>query len=138
VEQRSQRKALIVYSGVPFALVGGIFALGVAKMSLSLSALIGLMAVTGIAVFNKLVRSSLREAARKKSRAESGSDSDNQESASTSIMYSPGRDGRIYTNAFVDRVRRRSPTPNCGHWNWRLIHFNVANTGHTAPVASCV
>jgi len=52
---RSWSRALIVYSGVPFALIGGIFALGVAKMSLSLSALIGLMALTGIAVFNKLV-----------------------------------------------------------------------------------
>jgi len=52
---RSWSRALIVYSGIPFALVGGIFALALAKMSLTLSALIGLMAVAGIAVLNKLV-----------------------------------------------------------------------------------
>jgi cobalt-zinc-cadmium resistance protein CzcA len=46
---------LIVYVGVPFALVGGIFALAFAQMSLTLSALIGLLAVAGIAILNKLV-----------------------------------------------------------------------------------
>ena len=52
---RSWSRAFIVYSGIPFALVGGIFALALTQMSLSLSALIGLMAVAGIAVLNKLV-----------------------------------------------------------------------------------
>jgi heavy metal efflux system protein len=52
---RSFSRAFIVYTGIPFALVGGIFALAVAKMPLTLSALIGLMAVAGIAVLNKLV-----------------------------------------------------------------------------------
>jgi heavy metal efflux system protein len=52
---RSFSRALIVYTGIPFALVGGILALAVARMPLTLPALIGLMAVAGIAVLNKLV-----------------------------------------------------------------------------------
>jgi heavy metal efflux system protein len=52
---RSWGRALIVYVGVPFALVGGILALVFAQMSLTLSALIGLLAVAGIAILNKLV-----------------------------------------------------------------------------------
>jgi heavy metal efflux system protein len=55
VSLRSWSRAFIVYSGVPFAIVGGIFSLALAKMPLTLSALIGLMAVAGIAVLNKLV-----------------------------------------------------------------------------------
>jgi cobalt-zinc-cadmium resistance protein CzcA len=52
---RSWRRALAVYVGVPFALAGGIFALALAGMPLTLSALIGLVAVAGIALLNKLV-----------------------------------------------------------------------------------
>ena len=52
---RSWRRALAVYVGVPFALAGGIFALALAGLSLTLSALIGLVAVAGIALLNKLV-----------------------------------------------------------------------------------
>jgi cobalt-zinc-cadmium resistance protein CzcA len=52
---RSLSRALIVYTGVPFALVGGIAGLWIQGMPLTISALIGLIAVAGIAILNKLV-----------------------------------------------------------------------------------
>jgi cobalt-zinc-cadmium resistance protein CzcA len=52
---RSIPRALIVYTGVPFALVGGIVALWSRGMPLTISALVGLIAVAGIAILNKLV-----------------------------------------------------------------------------------
>lgn len=47
--------ALLVFSGVPFALSGGIFALFLRDMSFSISAAIGFIALSGIAVLNGLV-----------------------------------------------------------------------------------
>ena len=52
---RSWPRALVVYTAVPFALVGGVWALGARGLPFTLSALIGLVAVGGIAILNKLV-----------------------------------------------------------------------------------
>jgi cobalt-zinc-cadmium resistance protein CzcA len=52
---RSLTRALIAYSALPFALVGGIASLALSGMSLTLSAGIGLLAVGGIALLNKVV-----------------------------------------------------------------------------------
>jgi cobalt-zinc-cadmium resistance protein CzcA len=51
----SFRDALIVFSGVPLALTGGVFALWVRGMALSISAGVGFIALSGIAVLNGLV-----------------------------------------------------------------------------------
>jgi cobalt-zinc-cadmium resistance protein CzcA len=51
----SARLALLVSSGVPLALIGGIAALLVRGIPLSISAAIGMIAVSGIAVLNGLV-----------------------------------------------------------------------------------
>ncbi|MBP7066630.1 CusA/CzcA family heavy metal efflux RND transporter, partial [Ferrovibrio sp.] len=51
----SVRDALIVYSGIPFALVGGILALALRGMPISVSAIVGFIALSGIAVLNGLV-----------------------------------------------------------------------------------
>jgi heavy metal efflux system protein len=52
---RSASRALMVYSALPFALVGGIVSLALNGMGLTLSAGIGLLAVGGIALLNKVV-----------------------------------------------------------------------------------
>lgn len=52
------RYALAVFSGVPFALVGGIVALKLRGMSFSLPAAIGFIALCGIAVLNGVVMAS--------------------------------------------------------------------------------
>ncbi len=49
------RDALIVFSGVPFAAVGGVVALWIRGMPLSISAAIGFVAVSGVAVLGQLV-----------------------------------------------------------------------------------
>jgi cobalt-zinc-cadmium resistance protein CzcA len=49
------RQALLVMLNVPFALVGGIFALWVRGLNLNLSASVGFIAVFGIAVLNGIV-----------------------------------------------------------------------------------
>ena len=52
---RSVKDALIVFSGVPLALTGGVLALWLRDMPLSVSAGIGFIALSGIAVLNGLV-----------------------------------------------------------------------------------
>ncbi len=49
------RDALVIFSGVPFALTGGIFALTLRDMPLSISAAIGFIALSGVAVLNGVV-----------------------------------------------------------------------------------
>jgi cobalt-zinc-cadmium resistance protein CzcA len=49
------RDALLVFSGVPLALTGGIFALWIRGIPLSISAGIGFIALSGVAVLNGLV-----------------------------------------------------------------------------------
>lgn len=51
----SVRHALLVFSGVPLALTGGIFALWLREMPFSISAAVGFIALSGIAVLNGLV-----------------------------------------------------------------------------------
>ena len=51
----SSRVALLIYLNVPFAAVGGVFALGLRGMPLSISAGVGFIALFGIAVLNGVV-----------------------------------------------------------------------------------
>lgn len=51
----SLKDALLVFSGVPLALTGGLFALVVRDMPLSISAAVGFIALSGIAVLNGIV-----------------------------------------------------------------------------------
>lgn len=51
----SAKDSLIVYSGIPFALCGGIIALYVRGLPISVSAIVGFIALSGIAVLNGLV-----------------------------------------------------------------------------------
>jgi len=51
----SFRDALVVFSGVPLALTGGVMALLVRDIPLSISAAVGFIALSGIAVLNGLV-----------------------------------------------------------------------------------
>jgi cobalt-zinc-cadmium resistance protein CzcA len=51
----SVKDALIVFSGVPLALTGGILALALRGIPLSISAGIGFIALSGVAVLNGLV-----------------------------------------------------------------------------------
>ncbi|KXI29408.1 efflux RND transporter permease subunit [Paraglaciecola hydrolytica] len=51
----SIRDALIIFTGVPLALTGGVFALWMRDMPMSISAGVGFIALSGIAVLNGLV-----------------------------------------------------------------------------------
>lgn len=51
----SARDSLIVFSGVPLALTGGVFALALRGLPLSISAGVGFIALSGIAVLNGIV-----------------------------------------------------------------------------------
>jgi cobalt-zinc-cadmium resistance protein CzcA len=46
------RQALLVYSGIPLAITGGIFALWLRDMPFSISAAVGFIALSGVAVLN--------------------------------------------------------------------------------------
>jgi cobalt-zinc-cadmium resistance protein CzcA len=52
---KSTKQALLVFSGVPLALTGGILALWLRGMPFSISAAVGLIALSGVAVLNGLV-----------------------------------------------------------------------------------
>lgn len=52
---RNMKDGLLVFTGVPFALTGGILALWLRNIPLSISATIGFIALSGIAVLNGLV-----------------------------------------------------------------------------------
>jgi len=52
---RSARDAAIVFTGVPLALIGGVLALFLRGMDFSISAAVGFIALSGIAVLNGLV-----------------------------------------------------------------------------------
>ncbi len=62
----SVKQALLIYTGIPFAIVGGIFALALRGMPFSISAGVGFIALFGVAVLNGVVMVSyinkLREA----------------------------------------------------------------------------
>ena len=64
----SLRQALLVYSGIPLAVTGGIFALWLRGMPFSISAGVGFIALSGVAVLNGLMMVSyynqLRESGR--------------------------------------------------------------------------
>ena len=61
----SVRQALLIFTGVPFAIVGGVFSLFLRGMPFSISAAVGFIALSGIAVLNGVVMvsciNSLRE-----------------------------------------------------------------------------
>jgi cobalt-zinc-cadmium resistance protein CzcA len=51
----SVSEALLIYTGIPFALVGGIFALAMRHLPFSISAGVGFIALCGVAVLNGVV-----------------------------------------------------------------------------------
>jgi heavy metal efflux system protein len=51
----SLRDAAVIFSGIPLALTGGVFALWVRDIPLSISAAVGFIALSGVAVLNGLV-----------------------------------------------------------------------------------
>jgi heavy metal efflux system protein len=51
----SARQALLVYTGVPLAITGGVFALWLRDMPFSISAAVGFIALSGVAVLNGVV-----------------------------------------------------------------------------------
>jgi heavy metal efflux system protein len=51
----STRQALLVYTGIPFAVIGGVFALALRGLPFSISAGVGFIALFGVAVLNGLV-----------------------------------------------------------------------------------
>ena len=51
----SIKQALLIYTGIPFAIVGGVFALALRGMPFSISAGVGFIALFGVAVLNGVV-----------------------------------------------------------------------------------
>src|SRR5204863_8045526 len=51
----SVRQTLLVYTGIPLAVTGGVFALALRGLPFSISAGVGFIALSGVAVLNGLV-----------------------------------------------------------------------------------
>ncbi|MBY0550783.1 MAG: CusA/CzcA family heavy metal efflux RND transporter [Candidatus Obscuribacterales bacterium] len=67
----SVRQALLIFSGIPFAMVGGVLALALRGMPFSISAGVGLIALSGVAVLNGVVMVSYINSLRSKMTTES-------------------------------------------------------------------
>ena len=65
----SVRDALVIFSGVPLALTGGVLALWLRDIPLSISAAVGFIALSGVAVLNGLVMVSFIQSLRDRGRA---------------------------------------------------------------------
>jgi cobalt-zinc-cadmium resistance protein CzcA len=65
----SVRDALVIFSGVPLALTGGVLALWARGIPLSISAAVGFIALSGVAVLNGLVMVSFIKSLRHEGRA---------------------------------------------------------------------
>lgn len=66
---RSVRQALIVYTGIPLAVTGGIFALWMRGLPFSISAAVGFIALSGVAVLNGVMMISFINQLRAEGRA---------------------------------------------------------------------
>ena len=64
----SVRQALIVYTGIPLAVSGGVFALALRGLPFSISAAVGFIALSGVAVLNGVVMVSFINQLREKGR----------------------------------------------------------------------
>jgi cobalt-zinc-cadmium resistance protein CzcA len=62
---KSVKQALLIFSGVPFALIGGVLALWLRGMPFSITAAVGFIALSGVAVLNGLVMVSFIDQLRK-------------------------------------------------------------------------
>jgi cobalt-zinc-cadmium resistance protein CzcA len=65
----SVRQALLIYTGIPFAVVGGVFALALRGMPFSISAGVGFIALFGVAVLNGVVMVSYIDKLREEGRS---------------------------------------------------------------------
>lgn len=61
----SMKMALLIFTGVPFALIGGVLALWLRNMPFSITAAVGFIALSGVAVLNGLVLLSFIDQLRK-------------------------------------------------------------------------
>ncbi len=68
----SVKQALLIYTGIPFAVVGGIFALALRGMPFSISAGVGFIALFGVAVLNGVVMVSYINRLREEGRSITG------------------------------------------------------------------
>ena len=107
----SMRLAFLIYTAVPMAATGGVFALFLRGLPFSISAGVGFIALFGVAVLNGLVWVSAVEhlrlegiephAAARGGRGPIAADPDD----------GPGRRTRIYPHGGCDDTRRRDPAP---------------------------
>jgi cobalt-zinc-cadmium resistance protein CzcA len=104
------RLAMLIFFNVPFAAIGGIFALAVRGMPFSISAAVGFIALFGIAILNGVVMVSymeeLRAAGLGATAAQSGDD------AVTPRTYDGDRgESRLPPHGDFDQLRCRSAAP---------------------------
>lgn len=128
----SMRLAFLIYTAVPMAATGGVFALFLRGLPFSISAGVGFIALFGVAVLNGLVWVSAVEhlrlegiephAAARGGRGPIAADPDD----------GPGRRTRIYPHGGCDDTRCRDPAPlGHGRHRWTDYFHAFDNPGAT-------
>ena len=122
----SLRQALLVYSGIPLAVTGGVFALWLRGMPFSITAAVGFIALSGVAVLNGLVMISyfnqLREEGQIHARFR---DRRLAHSLASRADDRVGRQPRLCADGHRDRRGRGSATParHRRHRRHPQLHF---------------
>ncbi len=124
----SARLATLIFFNVPFAAVGGIFALAVRGMPFSISAAVGFIALFGIAILNGVVMVSYMEEraqgrARRRSRGSAGGDDAAAAGADDGDRSQP----RLPANGAFDELGRRGAAPARDRRHWRPDQRDLAH-----------
>jgi len=129
---------LIIYTGIPFAFIGGVFALWSRDMPFSVSAAIGFIALSGIAVLNGQVLVSTINNLRKERRITikrccfDGS----RTAFNTGDGNRHYRCSGVHTNGHFNRSRSRSPTPPRHCRNRRRNHLHHPDPVYPSDIIS--
>ncbi|MBK8553149.1 MAG: efflux RND transporter permease subunit [Ignavibacteria bacterium] len=130
----SVKQGLLVFSGIPFAVVGGIFALVVRDLPFSISAGIGFIALFGVAVLNGIVMIAYFNRLEEEGETDvhnriiSGTMSRLRPNINDSLSCIAG----IYTNGIVNRFGCGSSETSCNCCYRRIDIINTSNADCTA------
>jgi cobalt-zinc-cadmium resistance protein CzcA len=112
VSMKSLRDVLIIYTGIPFSVIGGVLALHYRGIPFSVSAAVGFIALIGIAVLNGQIMIEAMRAYRQEGMSLLRCDSARRErTAAPRACDRSDRHRRLHTDGAFQRCGRGSPTP---------------------------
>jgi AcrB/AcrD/AcrF family protein len=122
----SVRQALLVYSGVPLAVTGGIAALWLRSMPFSISAAVGFVALSGVAVLNGVVMISYFNQLREEGRDVRSAVIEGSYALASRAHDCGCRSFRLYSDGALNKRRRGGPATARNGGYRRYYQLNVS------------